>query len=68
MTDAQIEKAAAVLAKLLPNAISVSFDGEACTAEWPGSFGPHELAAFRLVTRAMFGAVSSPKHPETDNG
>lgn len=61
MTNDDIERAAAVLAKLLPSAISIHFDGEVCTAEWPGSFGPHELAAFRLVTRAMLAVVGQTR-------
>lgn len=62
MSDDQIERAAAILAKLLPNAVSVDFNGEPCTAKWPNDFGSQEQAAFRLVTRAMFNAsVSSPE-------
>jgi hypothetical protein len=54
MSDDQIEHAAAVLAKLLPSAIDIHFNGEACTAKWPHDFGPHEQAAFRLIARTMF--------------
>lgn len=53
MSETDVEKAAAVLARLLPNAISIHFDGEACTAEFPKDFGVHEQAAFRLVARAI---------------
>ena len=59
MTDNQIERAASVLAKLLPDAVNIHFDGEPCTAKWPNDFGPHEQAAFRLVARAMFNARRS---------
>lgn len=63
MTDDQIERAAAVLAKLLPSAINDHFDGEPCTARWPNDFGPQEQAAFRLITRAMLsGAVGGPSN------
>ncbi len=63
MSDSQIEKAAAALARLLPSAIDINFDGEACTAKWPKDFGPHEQAAFRLVARAMLAAVSTSGEP-----
>jgi hypothetical protein len=62
MNDDQIERAASVLAKLLPSAIDIHFNGEACIAKWPSDFGPHEQAAFRLVARAMLaGVVGSPR-------
>lgn len=53
-----IERAAAVLAALLPNAICIHFDGEACTAKFPRDYGVHEQAAFRLVARAMLNAAA----------
>lgn len=56
MSDAAIERAAEILAKLLPNAISLEFDGEPTTATWPNSFGPSEQAGFRLIARAMLTA------------
>jgi hypothetical protein len=58
VSELDIERAAAVLAALLPDAVSIHFNGEACTARFPQDYGPHEQAAFRLVARTMLQAAA----------